>query len=143
MRWPTTNGRPIRRATFGHAATYDEYLIYQRQRLRAGELGQIDWLLHRRNCNPWRKGTPAHGAYNRSFIREMLADPNPSWPPIPDLPRARQSIGKLDDERPKETTRLKDENPPINECNSTLTTHTHDTIIPDPTTPPPDSLTLA
>lgn len=87
---PTHNGRPIRRSTFGHAASYDAYLVVARFAMRAAELAAVDWLIHRRKANPYRPGSPAHGAYDRAFNREQLADPHPNFHPIPDLPRARQ-----------------------------------------------------
>ena len=89
MTWPTKSKRPIRRATFGHAATIDHYVKFIRLNMRARELAETDWLLHRRNCNPFRRQTPVHRAYEKAFAAMRRATPNPPFPPIPDLPRAR------------------------------------------------------
>ena len=56
----------------------------------AFELGQVDWILHRANCNPWRIATPAHDAYDRGFIKERGENPTPSTERIPDLSRRAQ-----------------------------------------------------
>lgn len=89
--WPTKNRRPLRRATFGHAARHDPYLVARRYEMRAAELAQVDWLLYRRNCNPFTRGRPAWRAYNRAFNAERRNNPDPGFPPIPDLPRARRA----------------------------------------------------
>lgn len=90
--WPTKWRRPLRRATFGRAATMDQYLVAARFALRAHELAETDWLLHRRNCNPFRKKSPPWHVYEKTFRAEQLSNPNPGFPPIPDLPRARHRV---------------------------------------------------
>jgi len=90
MRWPTKSKRPLRRATFGHAAYTDAWIHAYRLSLRARELGEIDWLLHRRKASPFSKVSPADLAYERGFAAEREATPAPPWPPLPDLPRARR-----------------------------------------------------
>lgn len=87
--WPTKSRRPLRRGTFGRAATFDQYLVAARFALRARELAETDWLLHRRNCNPFRRRSPPWHVYEKTFRAEQRANPNPGFAPIPDLPRAR------------------------------------------------------
>lgn len=89
MPWPTKSRRPIRRATFGRAATIDDYVHYLRASLRARELGQIDHLLHHRQANPYRRKKAAAAAYDRGFADALAASPYPKTPPLPDIPRAR------------------------------------------------------
>jgi hypothetical protein len=99
MTWPTKSKRPIRRSTFGHAANFDPWLWSYRYATTARLLGEIDWLLHRHSCCPWPHNTHAAHAYNRGFNAERAANPHPDLPPLPDIPRARQRLGMVREEK--------------------------------------------
>lgn len=94
-RWPTRHGRPIRRATFGHAATLDYALDDMRRRIRASELGELDYILHQRPACPYRPGGAAAAAYALGYSRQLAKQPRPNHGPLPDLPRARGPLGRF------------------------------------------------
>lgn len=73
-------------------------MLYTRRAMKAADLAAVDWILYRRDCNPWRKGTPVAKAYDRAFTLERRNNPRPALPPIPDLPRCRNPLGKIADE---------------------------------------------
>ena len=50
--------------------------------LPAYDLGEADWLLYRRRCNPYRLFSYAHTAYNRGFAVSKHVLPKPSWPAL-------------------------------------------------------------
>jgi len=99
MSWPTKSNRPIRRATFGHTATYDPWMWAYRYATTGRLLGEIDWILHRHPCCPWPPHSHAARAYTTGFDAERAANPRPDIPPLPDIPRARQRLGKGPDEK--------------------------------------------
>lgn len=94
FKWPTRHGRPIRRATFGHAATLDYALDDMRRQIRASELGELDHILHQRPACPYRPGSPAAKAYATGYRRQLAKQPRPTHDPLPDLPRARRPLGE-------------------------------------------------
>ena len=80
-----------RRLRFNRAVSHDKYLRDYRNALRARELAELDWFLYRVNCNPFRKKSPARGAYDRAFLRARLADPRPPIDKLPSIPAARRT----------------------------------------------------
>lgn len=78
-----------RRASFHRTAREDIYLSWLRRDTRATDLGEIDWMLHQTNCNPYRAGQPAHRAYELGFARAKRQDPTPASPALQDLPHLR------------------------------------------------------
>jgi len=97
MRSRAKSSRPTRRTNFGRAARYDRYLDGLRRETRASLLGAVDWILHRHPACPWRPTGHAGKAYTRAFNAERAQDPRPAFPPIPDLPRAREPYSQAKD----------------------------------------------
>ncbi len=46
-------------------------------------LGECDWLLYRRDFNPYRPKTYRFAAYARGFAACKADNPKPRWSPIP------------------------------------------------------------
>lgn len=71
---------------------HDKYLRDYRNSLRAARLAELDWYLYRINCNPFRKSSPAHGAYQRAFIRARFEEPHPKSDRLGSLPAVRKKL---------------------------------------------------